>query len=253
MKELNKRRTDKLARKEADKKVRALNTEYQNTYRSWQDSYQDLDEPLRRGFKRNLVLKPSVYRRSDFDVFESLLPIIDTCHTSHTREFKSYDHKTGRMSKEFVHRAKALSQKDYDKLSQRQKAYFDAVWIHSKWGVKGWYEYRFAHESLLISKMSKWFVTRVPILDPDNDSRNAELRNVMYGARFLMRKVDRLLDTSWNRRDDYIKSYERHLKRVEMRESNESLHCFGVQEDDDIDDVNQDYDYKEWCLEIGFF
>lgn len=263
MKQLSKRRTDKLARKEADKQVRKLGKEYSEAYLHGTGEYIDLDEPLRMGFERNLVLIPSAMRRSDFEVLESILPLINTRHCRSTRDFRTYDEKTKKRNKEFVHHSKALPQKEFDKLTERQKAYFDPFWIYSRWGGErgGWYEYRFIYEHYLTSKMSKWHVWRVPVLDPDGQSHHDELHNIMYGARYLMRKVDRLFNNSWNYRDDWDDIYYRKLKRIEIKEANESL-----SHNDPYDDMEQFFDnfYEsaehcnascddEWWLDIGFF
>jgi len=265
MKELSKRRTDKLARKETDKQVRKLGKEYNETHLFGRGEYIDLDEPLRMGFERNLVLISSAMRRSDFEVLESILPLINTRHCRSTRDFRTYDEKTKKRNKEFVHRSKALHRKEFDKLTERQKAYFDPFWIYSRWGGEkgGWYEYRFIYEHYLTSKMSKWHVWRVPVLDPDGQSRHDELRNIMYGAKYLMRKVDRILHYRWNYRDYDEDIYHKKLKRVDLREAQQSL-LFNDYDDDDSMEFFYDnyyesaehynaYHDEEWWLDIGFF
>ena len=221
MKELSKKRLQRLARKEADKQLREIYKRYTDTQRYGVQTYIVLDEPLRRGFQRNLVLKPSVIRRSDFEVLETLVPLINIRYTSNNRSFKSYDSKTGKMTREFVHSPKGMDQKEYDKLDERQKSYFTSVARVNKWSGVWFYSYYFNHEHLLVSKMSKWFVFRVPILDPDNQSNADQLNNDMYGRKQLMAKVDRMFSNGWGY--DYDICPYLLIKRIALQEMKAEL------------------------------
>ena len=263
MKTLDKRRTAKLARIERDKQTRKTYKEYTETWRGWKESYQDLDEPLRRGFKRNLVLKPSCYRRADIQVLENLLPLVDVQLVSNNRVFKSWDSKLGRYTKELVHNPGSLNQKAYDKLTRKEKDYFHPVWHHNRWGDGGHWSYSFANKQLLISHMSKWFVTRVPILDPDNQSCRDQLNDKMYGTRYMMRDIDRMFCNSWNNRDDWDQIKNNVLHKQALKEAHEEIQSQGLDMEDDPryeDYMNNIYgmdcydvlDEEEW-YEIGFF
>lgn len=220
MKNLTKRRINKLNRKERDKQVRKISDEYNDTS-GWNTPYIELDEPLRRGFKRTLELTHSATKRHDVKILEKLRGLISKTYYKNNRNFKNYDNVTGRYTAEFVHEIRGLDQKDYDKLDVIEKTYFDGKWRTTRWG-SSYFSYHFSEPNLFESRMSKWFVTRVPMLDPDRISRHSELFGLLHGPSYLVTDVDRIYSHSYNyhRRYEDGDSFYHRVNKLEMKELN---------------------------------
>jgi hypothetical protein len=210
MVELTKKQQKRFDYKERGKQLNAIVDEQAQLngwgkYRRNRDAnYIDLDEPFRMGWERNLVWTRSALLRPDIEHLDSVLHLINTRYTSRNGVFRTWDEQNYRYRADFVHGPKSLSQFDYDRLSDRQKAYFDKRWAGVTWGGESYYRFDFVYPRLLESKKSKWFVTRVPRLDPDAQSREQELDNLLYGPKQVMAEYG---STFRSKRQGYSKDW----------------------------------------------
>lgn len=225
MKELSKKRQQRFDKRARASMLNVLHDEFKkvskwNRRANHRENFIELDEPLRRGFKRNLIFKASAHRRPDIDVMLEILAFIDVEHHSNTRKFKTTHYYPNRPKKHvFAHESKTLNERECAKLAEKHKPYFDRRRHINRWNGSEYFTYNFIYEDYLESKLSKWFVTKVPVLDPDADSRYAELHNKMWGPEQLFRAHFRARSRWSDHYDDYAYTKEELQERATWKEA----------------------------------
>jgi hypothetical protein len=131
----------------------------------------ELPEPRFGGFKRFYVLRDDVARRKDAKDIQGILDKINSSVTSKTKDFSRCDtlDKSGKTSQS----TKKLSVKEHAQLSPHQQTFFFKYWS----GKQRCYKLEFLYPWMLVFKIKRFYITHVPLLSPDMESRIQEIQN----------------------------------------------------------------------------
>lgn len=217
MKQLTRKRNDHFRHKEEQKRLSALYKERKDLWKGTYRRYIDLDEPFRMGFKRVLVLTTAAESREDANVLRRVLEAVQVVQTSTSRRFRKYSYKF-RKYVDTVHAPNSLDEKKFGKLSYKEQAYFHkrAAKFYSNGTVA--YRYDFKEPELFESFVSKWFVTRVPVLDPDADSRIKEIDEYWDGPGQYGNKHSKYRGWNYNYYDHFDETREEIVARIDEAE-----------------------------------
>ena len=239
MKQLTRKRNDHFRHKELKKKLIALKNEDEDLMFLSYRKYVELDEPLRMGFRRNLVFVQTADMFEDIADMERVLALIDMEYHSHTRDFRQYNHKL-RKRIDLVHRPKALNGRQWAKLAQSNpelEGYFKARHVRFNWAGVEEFAYDFIAPEMLESKMSKWFVTRVPVLDSETDSRRQEIEEIFDGPCHLGCKLGHYYGWRYNYHDDFAETRSEIVARIDEKDHLEDYRLQGYELEDELDDM----------------
>lgn len=139
-----------------------------------------LDKPRFVGWQRFFVLRDDIANRKDAREFREILDMINTTVYSRTKDFSHYDiedqpNKYSAYQHSFLRgqHLKTISHKQYEKLNE-----FKKKWFGECWEPRGNYKYyRFNPSYFFVYKIKRHYVTQVPVLDTELESKITELQN----------------------------------------------------------------------------
>jgi hypothetical protein len=188
MKLVSRKRQQRFEKKERAKAFRKLVNEYDNIYWNRFRSYVDLDEPLFYGYKKYWILRDDWARSPHAAVLRKILSHINNPIYSKKKSFIRKNYLTGKSYVEEP-RLTDLTEKQFEKLSLTEKKYFIKINKRSYWGAEyGVYSFKF-NKGYFVSKVAKHYLTKVPLLDPDAQSRRTELSNEIFNYQTYRRKL----------------------------------------------------------------
>lgn len=149
-----------------------------------------LDEPIRHGWKRTFVLNDQTKNRRDAQLIQQVLDKVNTEYWSRERDWSNITPRWVPMSDIDGCQLNPLTEKEYNKLTDRQKKYFiksSLCWATTL-GKRNWKDYYIISKPNMFFKMKdrKYWITEVPVFDPEIDKESAEIwdwihDNGLYG------------------------------------------------------------------------
>jgi len=167
--------------------------------------YEELDKPLRDGYRRIFTLRDDISRRRDAHTYWKILPLIQSPAYSKTRSFKGQC-LCGSCHKKFKnwrHFKKELRRRNFtckqsisyiaardfkDKVPEEFKKFFvtHKALVKRFWGLPQWITtYHFKYPYYFTPVVKPAYITHRKIIDPE-----------------LKSKIDKLYDNIWNNYDN---------------------------------------------------
>ena len=149
-----------------------------------------LEEPIRHGWKRTFVLKEQTKNRRDAQLIQQVLDKVNTEYWSRERDWSNIKPRWIPMTDIDGCQLNPLTEKEYNKLTERQKKYFiksSLCWAKTL-GNRNWKDYYVISKPNMFFKMKdrKYWITEVPVFDPQIDKESTEIwdwihDNGLYG------------------------------------------------------------------------
>ncbi len=136
----------------------------------------ELPKPRFNGYKRFYILREDITRRKDAKDIQQILDKISTTAYSKTKDFSyynieyKYDKYNIYLNRQHL---KSLTQKQFDELNPHQKTFFYKSWD----GKSNCNRYYFFLEWMFVFKIKQHYITHVPMLVPEMESKLSELEN----------------------------------------------------------------------------
>lgn len=169
----------KIFKDSKEKSYKKLSRQLQELYDAkYSKGYITLETPRRCGWKKYFILRDDISNRSDAHIFRCILDRINDTVYSRDINFLTKDWKTGKYVP-IEHKLKILSLNEYNNLDDVSKKYF----YKSTFKIKIWNTernvigYCFRYDWMFVEKIAKHYITKLPILDNEIESRIKELEN----------------------------------------------------------------------------
>jgi hypothetical protein len=211
MKQLSKKRQLKFIKEEKARAFRKLVKEYEEVYFTRRNEFVELDEPLFHGYKKFWVLRDDWARSPQANTLRRILDKVNSTIYSRKKNFACRS-KSFRKDVVELPGFKDLTPEQYEKLSNTEKKYFYKTTTRHWGNVKEVYALNNIY--YFVPKVVKHYINRVPLLDPDRESRRAELNDFIFDYGCYRKGLKRMCgDFGWVFPD---KSYSRDDLRDRM-------------------------------------
>jgi len=168
-----------------------------------------LDKPRFMGYKRYFVLREDITRRNDAKELREILGAINRIVFSKTKDFTKYDYDDKKLHWN-KQRVNTLAEKEFKLLNAHQKTFFAKV-RHSDFRKKE-VRHAFIYPYFFVFRIRQHYVTEVPMLDSEIESKLTELQNKI-NVNHLGPQICKAMSRSWGYRDSYYTP-----KRIKLAE-----------------------------------
>jgi len=223
MKTINKRRAIRVKKQTNDKTLLQMEREVNALYRQkYSMPLIKLAKPIHNGYVRTLVLREDIARSPAGADLERICKRLNVPMYCRRADFKAKKHGK-KTFEEIPHAIPPIQERAWDKLNwpEHFKKYFQFAtryytlaggYTHSMTG------YWFLRDWMFETKVDKHFLTHYREVDPDLESKIAELEKKVWGdekARARLTKLHghrgRMAD-EWNRSEEYHREYLKLVK-----------------------------------------
>jgi len=133
-----------------------------------------LETPIFWGWKRCYKLRSDIARSDDAEFYKEILKVINNFWYSKTKTFKQRMNEHGRrffsIDDDNNQNLKVLSQKEYDKLTNKQQELFEFIEFTNRWDNTTYYRYVFNRPYVFKFVIHRYYITEVLEFSPEIDS-----------------------------------------------------------------------------------
>ena len=220
--------------REARKKNKGdLETELKRKWRRYNQLWKEarnlgkveLDEPIRHGWKRTFVLNEQTKNRRDAQLIQQVLDKVNTEFWSRERDWSKIKPYWKGMPDINGCQLNPLTPKEYNKLTDRQKKYFTKAMLcygSPLWNPSALKEYYIISKPNMLFRMKdrKYWITEVPVFDPEIDRETEEIWDWIHGHG-LYGKLANKMGWRQNYKDPYDMRRQIELEKMNKKEMRE--------------------------------
>lgn len=195
-----------------------------------------LDKPRFAGWKRFFVLRDDIARRKDAKEIRAVLELVNETRYSKTKDFSIHD--SDQRIYGYRQHITNLSEKQYDKLNEAQKKFFVKDWD----GRKKFVFYSFYPTYFFVFKIKRHYVTEVPVLDAELESRIKELQNKITKNN-LWPKIHKVMGWKMYKGYDWNAPRFRFIDKMVKQAVEEVYFIDPIRESDKVQPILENMDY----------
>lgn len=172
----------------------------------------ELQPPIRSGWERLFVLRSDLKHHKDYKTLQSILTKIQNTVVSQNKNFVI---KTKRKkSKPIEQNLNHLTDKEYEKLEDKEKDYFCPRWTYSKIWKMSFRTWHITKPQFFEYKIQPHYITKVKLMDPDIEKEINFINSRLFGIEDLYGKYARHKPSNY-------KAYGKENKKLTLKKLQE--------------------------------